>query len=231
VQSETWTPTLPQGTAVAGYNITYAANVATSAQVQAISAATCGTGSFCIYPPFYWVDQGNPRTFQFSYKLTNGSVSNPVSISMNVTGPSNVSMTATASNPVIVLKGTDGARVGLGQTSAGAHGMDFSVSPLPSAVLASLQGLVGPNANYQFVQVVNSETIRERTDKGIFACTPKALLSATPLDVVYPYPSNLTALTPAPTSSDSPSSGYTIRRWGPATLSMSSAAIFPSRCT
>jgi hypothetical protein len=205
VQSESWTPSLPPGTAVAGYNITYDNNnVAASAQVQAVSPTTCGTGSFCTYAPFYWVDQGNSRAFRFDYKLTNGS-SNFGTISVNVTGPNNASMTATPSNPVMVLQDASSRPLmSLGQTSpATAHGMDFSVSPLPTDVRTSLQGLIGPHSNYQLVQVVNSEIIKERTDKGIFACVPKALSSPTPIDVNYPYPSNQISMT----SSDSPSSG------------------------
>ena len=92
VQSESWTPSAPQGTAVAGYSITYDGNnVATSAQVQTISATTCGTGAFCTYSPFYWVDSGNSRQISFSYTLTNGS-SNSASVSFNVDGPTGLNV-------------------------------------------------------------------------------------------------------------------------------------------
>jgi hypothetical protein len=210
VQSESWTPSLPQGTAVAGYNITYANNVATSAQVQAVSATTCGTGSFCTYAPFYWVDQASSRAFRFNYTLANGS-SKFAAISLNVTGPSNASMTAAPSNPVIVRQGTGGPLISLGQsTPATAVGMAFSVSPLPTALQANLPGLIGPHGNYQLVQVVNSETIKERTDKGVFACVPKALSSPTPIDRNYPYPSNQGSMT----TSDSPASGLNYSAMG-----------------
>ncbi len=210
IQSESWAPLTPGGTAVGNYTVTYDANnVATSASVQPVINATCGTSSSCTYGPFYWVDQGS-RTFTFSYTLTSG-VSRSASVTLNVTGPTNASIAANPANPVIVRQAATGPVISLGQsTPATSSGMQFSVTPTPSSVQQSLPNLIGPHANYQLVQVVNAETITERTDKGVFSCVPKALSSPTPIDVNYPYPSNQLSMT----SNDSPASGLNYSTMG-----------------
>jgi hypothetical protein len=114
-------------------------------------------------------------------------------------------MTATAVSPVIVRLSTAAPAsplISLGQTATPV-GMTFGGLQSKAALQQALTGLIGPNGNFQLVQVVNSETIYERTDQGNFSCVPKALSSPTPVDVNYPYPSAQSTVSAA----DSPASG------------------------
>jgi len=154
IASESWTPNSPLGTAVAGYTASTAGG-----SVQLVSVTTCGTGQYCDFAPFYWVDQGL-RQFTFNYTLANGN-SSIARVSFSVSGPSQ-----SAGTPYITATpGASGIMPGpylqLGG-SASNIGMKFSASAtLPSA---------GSNAAYLYtVQVrryegdskswINSNTI------------------------------------------------------------------------
>jgi hypothetical protein len=208
VQSESWTPSAPQGTAVAGYSITYDGNnVATSAQVQTISATTCGTGAFCTYSPFYWVDSGNSRQISFSYTLTNGS-SNSASVSFNVDGPTGLNVVNQPSMAPAIVFNKAYSLPGIGNFNAptlelgdgGASGnaaaagifLQVQASPAPHLPAAR-----GTNSSYLWVQLISVDRITRRLKPSGSSetCKPNGFYpgagnpnpAAPELDAVYPY--------------------------------------------
>jgi hypothetical protein len=89
VQSEQWTPTVPPGTAVAGYT--------PGGSGQPVSATACpsqppavpeGTYQSCDFTPFYWVDPGNQgQGFSFQFRYTaNGQTSLPATATFPIIG-------------------------------------------------------------------------------------------------------------------------------------------------
>lgn len=143
---------------------------------------------------FYWVDQASPRQFTFTYQLSNG-MSNSASVTFNVAGPANVSLTAptgvvtVAANP---FPNASGPWMTFG-TQTTTVGIRFT------ATATSPQGTPG---TYSWVQLVRSTKQTYRTSgNGAQYCTDAAfpidpatnLASTVPaLDNVDPYDTGLT---------------------------------------
>jgi hypothetical protein len=197
VQSASWTPSLPPGAAVGGYNLTYdTSNIATSASVQPFTGSACSlTDQFCTYGPFYWVDQGNSRAFQFTYSLVGGG-SNQATVAFNVGGVSGPSLSESIGTARMIQVG--GIPVLQFGDPSGAPGIAFTANPPnPKSPAGS-----GQFAYYVPVQLITADTRTQLpygdptyTSDNPQVCTPKSL----GLDNYYPL-----ALATPNTTNDSP---------------------------
>jgi hypothetical protein len=182
-----WSPAVPQRTAIGGYNV---AAGGTSAAIVPLSPVSCGI-THCDFPAFYWVDQGASRQFTFSYTLSTGAGAS-ATISFNVAGPTATGaggtfFTATPNAPASINPTTT-PRLALGIGNS--HGIDFSATATFAGVAA------GANASFIWVQLRTMDQINEGTSVGTRTCVPNGFAPGQPnntlpeLDVVYPYPIN-----------------------------------------
>jgi hypothetical protein len=191
ISSESWSPTRPKGTVVAGYNAS-----TSGGSVQEFEGATCSTvNSYCDFTPFYWVDVGgNGSSFTFSYLLSNETTGS-ATVTFGVTGLPAVTTASLTSSVNGVNIWPPGAiwpdvqlpivELGNGSTTAGA-GVTFTVTQPPG------QGA------YSWVQLITSDVQQFVTNQRVITCEPPAVLGkdgppTTPdpnpeLDSGYPYP-------------------------------------------
>jgi hypothetical protein len=198
VTSVSWTPVSPPGTAIGGYSAT-----TNQGNVLPLSSPSCSAGqSYCDFPAFYWVDQGNSRQFTFTYTLCCGGGSKSARVTFNVDGPTGVKVTgpngATVGNnqppmaPANVVKiqnlGVSYAAIelGTGQNDPNTYGivLQASATHLPNGA--------GANSTYVWVQLISNDHIlqRLRATGGTQSCVPNGFVTApnTPeLDGAYPH--------------------------------------------
>jgi len=204
IASMSWSPTVPQGTAVGGYNV---AADNSSASIVPLSLLSCGITTYCDFPKFYWVDQGVARQFTFSYTISTGQSASAM-VAFNVAGPTATGaggafFTATPVGPASIKPGaTQSLVLGANYAPYLTAGIQFSAS-------ATSTGLaVGTNASFVWVQLITKAQKNEGTSGGARVCVPNGFAQGQPnntlpeLDAYYPYPIN-----PANSSSTNDSPG------------------------
>jgi hypothetical protein len=227
ITSETWSPSIPAGTVVSGYNAW-----TTEGCVVAFGQSTCGTpgstgvvcgsSNYCDFPTFYWVDTGgNGSTFTVSYTYTlNGSAySGSAQIMFTVTGLSELDVETYPDPdtlaPVGVQPSSPVPYLQLGTANPN-NLATFGVVLSASANLPSGQGW------WEWVQLISAYHVQVIYSAGRFSCLPKGWngkpTSGTPiLDTTYPYSS--AATTSSNATDDSPriplggETGITFHAW------------------
>ncbi|MEJ2008142.1 MAG: hypothetical protein P8Z30_08310, partial [Acidobacteriota bacterium] len=194
ITSETWSPTVPAGTVVSGYNasttggcvVTFGNYGSTDCDKPASTGAVCGTANYCDFPTFYWVDTGgNGSTFtiKYTYTLSGTTYTGSASLTFSVSGPTNVEVSTTASGVIIYPPPNntqhyeDIPLLINGAPSVPSPGMNFvASSTLPS----------GDQGSYEWVQTITHDVSRYLTQSG--PTPPSDSVSGGPaLDTTYPY--------------------------------------------
>jgi hypothetical protein len=193
VTSMSWSPTKPSpasgtGTAVGGYNASTA-----SGQVVDLSSASCATTqTYCDFPKFYWVDQGNNRQFTFTYTLCCGGGSKSATVTFNVYGPvvsGGFTASAGAAEAVVAYNPTTQQYVptlALGGLYvpgvSGQAGIIFSSPALPAP---------GNAGTYVWVQLLNRDRVKLLKNVNGASTVQNCMPSPDPppavLDTLYPY--------------------------------------------
>jgi hypothetical protein len=205
IASMSWSPVLPQGSAVGGYQV--AADLS-KGTVVGLSAAECGSAAYCDYPMFYWVDQGAERTFTFTYTLSDGGFAK-APVTFAVSGPEAPAITANIGS-VQVVNNDPGVPSGLalrlvgvqlaGLPGSGSFGATFQTAA------ETVNGIAGAGT-HSWVQVVSGDHLQVLNPAaggngkgGVQTCVD---LHGQLLDTHYPYPTRSIA-TPYDTATDSP---------------------------
>jgi hypothetical protein len=198
-----WSPLLPQGSAVGGYNV---APDNSSGTVVPLSVAICGLTSYCDFPAFYWVDQApaaSPRQFTFSYTLSNGKSASAVA-SFVVNGPA---------APNIVANIGSMQALPVDPSELNAPGLRLNGPRLPNGqtvgvIFTTQADVVNGNAGtHSWVQLIQSDHVQVLNPAaagngkgGVQTCLN---FQGPGVDNNYPYPT-FTNTTPYDTAVDSP---------------------------
>jgi hypothetical protein len=165
--------------------------------ITPVGNAVCGVGTYCDYPPFYWVDAGQERQFTFTYTLTNGLYSS-ATVTFNVYGPLAPGFTAQVGSAVGAIN-KDTHLPGLyllGLPFQGRQaGIIFTANALPA---------LGDQGAYSWVQIVISDQVWIIKAAGQEECTAPTAYPA--LDTTYPYSNVFSVSRPNDTATDSPAS-------------------------
>jgi len=196
ITSEMWSPTVPPGTVVSGYNASTAGGCVvsfgqTTCGTPPSTGVVCGTSSYCDFPMFYWVDTGgNGQTFTITYQYTlngtNYTGSAPVTFNVTgptPTGPNGTFFTATSGTvnvwPAGVAKGGSAVNPWLEFGNAlNNNGMSLQVTATPPNAPPA-----GAYASFQWVQLIGPNKQQYVTNPA----TPNGTMG-TGLDNWYPYP-------------------------------------------
>lgn len=155
------------GTAVGGYPSVPTTPLTSGSGSLTPLSSTCSNSPTCT---LYWVSTGNPLTVRYTYTLTNGQTSQPVSATFNVQGPSAISLTTPTISPVSI--GFQNPQMGM------------FVPPSTSGIVfnASLTQPQATQGTIIFVQYLNQFNYQYTTSPS---CAPITL--APGVDFAYPY--------------------------------------------
>jgi hypothetical protein len=201
---EYWSPSVPPGSVVSGYNASTAGGCVVPFAYQSTTCdpptpvnTTCLASGYCDFPTFYWVDTGgNGSTFTFTYEYAlNGSV---------VRGSASLPFGISAPTGVYVGTDTSGVQIWAGsppEMQLGgnfAQGISFNGSGTPPP---------GNAGTFTWIQLLSSDRFPRIDSGGRWLCVPPAF----DLDPPTPPPSILDNEVPYGPSglqtSDSPSIG------------------------